>query len=221
MFKKLIFAAPLALALSASALAQNTGANSSANAAKGSATNKKPVSSQGGTQAQQTSAGATTRTRRTTTQSSSEAAVRDAFDSLVDGIRRADADAVMKLFWNSTQLSVFNNNGSVTRGWEQVRSNRQSLYAKVKSVKLDVRDVRVHMLAPTAAIVTCLWDQSQTSEGQPEHATGRLTIVYQKIGADWKIVHTHTSPDHPSPSLVLPSEMTPGADSTTRPPTKP
>ena len=219
MFKKLIFAAPLALALSASALAQNT--NSSANAAKGSATNKKPTSSQGGTQAQQTPAGATTRTRRTTTQSSSEAAVRDAFDSLVDGIRRADADAVMKLYWNSTQLSVFNNNGTVTRGWEQVRSNRQSLYAKVKSVKLDVRDVRVHMLAPTAAVVTCLWDQSQTAEGQPEHATGRLTIVYQKIGADWKIVHTHTSPDHPSPSLVLPSETTPGTDSTTRPPTKP
>jgi uncharacterized protein (TIGR02246 family) len=219
MFKKLIFAAPLAIALSASALAQNTGTNSSANAAKGSATNKKPVSAQGGTQ--QTSAGATTRTRRTTTQSSSEAAVRDAFDSLVDGIRRADADAVMKLYWNSPQLSVFNNNGTVTRGWEQVRSNRQSLYAKVKNVKLDIRDEHVKMLGPTAAVVTCLWDQSQTSEGQPEHATGRLTIVYQKIGADWKIVHTHTSPDHPSPSLVLPSETTPGADTTTKPPTKP
>jgi uncharacterized protein (TIGR02246 family) len=219
MFKKLIFAATLALALSASALAQNT--NSSANAAKGGATNKKPVSAQGGTQAQQTSAGATTRTRRTTTQSSSEAAVRDAFDSLVDGIRRADADAVMKLYWNTPQLSVFNNNGTVTRGWDQVRSNRQSLYAKVKNVKLDIRDEHIKMLGPTAAIVTCLWDQTQTAEGQPEHATGRLTIVYQKIGADWKIVHTHTSPDHPSPSLVLPSEATPGTDSTTRPPAKP
>ncbi len=223
MFKKLIFAAPLALALSAAALAQNsnTGTTSSANAAKGRATNKKPVSSQGNTQTQQTSTGATTRTRRTTPQTSSESAVRDAFDSLVDGIRRADADAVMKLYWNSPQLSVFNNNGTVTRGWEQVRSNRQILYAKVKDVKLDVRDVRVHMLAPTAALVTCLWDQTQTAEGQPEHATGRLTIVYQKIGADWKIVHTHTSPDHPSPSLVLPSEATPGADTTARPPTKP
>ena len=222
MIKKSFLVALLALALPASALAQNsnTGTTSSANAAKGRATNKKPVSSQGGAQTQQPSSGAT-RTRRTTAQSSSESAVRDAFDSLVDGIRRADADAVMKLYWNSPQLSVFNNNGSVTRGWGQVRSNRQSLYAKVKGVKLDVRDVRVHVLGPTSALVTCLWDQTQTAEGQPEHATGRLTIVYQKIGADWKIVHTHTSPDHPSPSNLLPSETTTGTDSTARPPTKP
>ncbi|HST51003.1 MAG TPA: nuclear transport factor 2 family protein [Pyrinomonadaceae bacterium] len=217
MFKKLVFIT-LALALPASALAQNSNTKTtpSANTVKGSATNKKPES-QGGTQTQQTSSGATTRTRRTTSQSSPESAVRDAFDSLVDGIRRADADAVMKLYLNSPQLSVFNNNGSVTRGWEQVRSNRQSLYAKVKDVKLDVRDVRVRMLGATAALVTCLWDQTQTADGQSEHATGRLTIVYQKIGADWKIVHTHTSPDHPSPSNLLPSETTGGTNPTAKP----
>ena len=70
-------------------------------------------------------------------------AVRDAFDSLVDGIRRADAGAVSKLYWNSSQLTLFNNNGTVTKSWEQARSNRESLYAKVSDVKLDVRDVRV------------------------------------------------------------------------------
>jgi uncharacterized protein (TIGR02246 family) len=146
--------------------------------------------------------------------------VRDAFDSLVDGIRKADASAVMALYWNSPQLSVFNNNGTVTRTWEQVKSNRESLYSKVSDVKLDVRDVRVKTLGPTAAVVTCLWEQTQTAEGQQEHATGRLTVVYQKVGAEWKIVHTHTSPDHPSPSNLLPSERTTDADST-RAPTKP
>ena len=223
MFKKLVFITPLDFVLSASALAQNSNTNTapSANAVKGRATNKKPESSQVGTQTPQTSSGAATRTRRTAPKSSTDAAVRDAFDSLVDGIRRADADAVMKLYWNSPQLTVFNNNGTVTKGWEQVRSNRQSLYVKVKDVKLDVRDVHVRVFGPTAALVTCLWDQSQTADGQGEHATGRLTIVYQKIGADWKIAHTHTSPDKPSPSNLLPSETTNGADSTTKPPTKP
>jgi hypothetical protein len=71
--------------------------------------------------------------------------------------------------------------------------------------------------------VTCLWEQSQTADGQPERATGRLTIVYQKIGAAWKIVHTHTSPDKPSPSNLLPSERAPvGEDAVpSRPPVKP
>ena len=224
MFKKLIFVAPLVVALASVALAQNanTNAGSSANAVKGSATDRKPKAgagtAQGGTQSQSSSTpSSNTRTRRTTgrgaqgsADSAQTRAVRDAFDSLVDGIRRADADAVMKLFWNSPQLILFNNNGSVTKSWEQARSNRQSLYAKVKDVKLDVRDVHVRLLGATAALVTCLWDQTQTSDGQPEHATGRLTIVYEKIGADWKIVHTHTSPDKPNPSNLLPSERNVG-----------
>jgi uncharacterized protein (TIGR02246 family) len=133
-------------------------------------------------------------------------AVRAVFDSLVDGIRRADADAVMKLFWNSQQLLLFNNNGTVTKSWEQARSNRESLYARVKDVKLDVRDVRVKTLGPTAAMVTCLWDQSQIADGQSEHTTGRMTLIFQKIGTEWKIIHVHTSPERPDPSLLSPSE---------------
>ena len=173
--------------------------------------------------AQGQTAAAPARTRRaaqTPGEAAQARAVRAAFDSLVDGIRRADAAAVAKLYWNSPQLTVFNNNGTVTKSWEQARSNRESLYAKVSDVKLDVRDVRVKTLGPTAAVVTCLWDQTQTADGQPEHATGRLTVVYQKVGADWKIVHTHTSPDHPSPSNLLPSERTTDAEPA-RPPSKP
>lgn len=141
-------------------------------------------------------------------------AVREAFNSLVDGIRRSDAEDVMKLYWNSPQLALFNNNGSLTRGWEQSHKNRVSLYEKMKDVKLDVRDVRVKTLGPSAALITCLWDQAQTADGQPEHATGRLTLVYQKIGTDWKIVHAHTSPDKPNPANVLPSERIPETDAT-------
>jgi uncharacterized protein (TIGR02246 family) len=199
MFKRLFFSTTFVLALSAPAPAQD--ANTAAPA-------------QGQTPA------APARTRRAA-QSPGEAAqlraVREAFDSLVDGIRRADAEAVAKLFWNSPQLAIFNNNGTVTKSWEQARSNRESLYAKVSDVKLDVRDVRVKTLGPSGALVTCLWEQSQTAEGQPERATGRLTIVYQKLGAEWKIVHTHTSPDRPDPSRLLPSERTDGATPTPKP----
>jgi uncharacterized protein (TIGR02246 family) len=232
MFKKLIFVASLVVALASVAFAQNSNTNSasSSGAARGRAAGTPKAgatTAQGRTQPQPSATpSSNTRTRRTagrsaqgSADSAQTRAVRDAFDSLVDGIRRADADAVMKLFWNSPQLILFNNNGSVTKSWEQARSNRQSLYSKVKDVKLDVRDVHVRLLGTTAALVTCLWDQTQTSEGQPEHATGRLTIVYQKIGTDWKIVHTHTSPDKPNPSNLLPSERSVGADGTT--PTKP
>lgn len=203
MIKRLLCNTTFVLALAATAHAQNT--------------NPAPTTA---TPAQGQTTAAPARTRRAAAQTPAEAAqasaVRAAFDSLVDGIRRADAAAVAKLYWNSPQLSVFNNNGTVTRSFEQARSNRESLYAKVSDVKLDVRDVRVKTLGASGAVVTCLWEQSQTAEGQPEHATGRLTIVYQKVGADWKIVHTHTSPDRPDPSRLLPSERTTPTDAPAR-----
>jgi uncharacterized protein (TIGR02246 family) len=202
MIKRLLFNTTFAAALSATALAQS---------ATPSATPAAPAQGQ-------TAAPART---RSAAQAPGEAAqvraVRDAFDSLVAGIRGADAEAVAKLYWSSPQLTLFNNNGTVTRSWEQARSNRESLYAKVSDVKLDVRDVRVKTLGAAGAVVTCLWEQSQTADGQPEHATGRLTIVYQKVGAAWKIVHTHTSPDRPDPSRLLPSERTTTPDPAAKP----
>ena len=218
MIRKLFLCAAFLVALASAAFAQNSNTSTTGGTGRAGG-NQVPARTTPAPAPTQTPAPArTTRQGAASTADSAQSrAVRDAFDSLVDGIRKADAAAVMALYWNSPQLSVFNNNGTLTRTWEQVRSNRESLYSKVSDVKLDVRDVRVKTLGPTAAIVTCFWDQTQTADGQPEHATGRLTIVYQKVGANWKIVHTHTSPDRPSPSNLLPSERTTAPDATPTP----
>lgn len=140
-----------------------------------------------------------------------------AFNALVNGIRHADAKAVASVYLNSPRLLLFNNNGTVTRGWDQMRKNRESSYADVKDVKLDVRDVSITMLGRDGAIVTCLWTQSQTYKGTPETATGRMTLVFKRVGKDWKAIHVHTSPDKPDPSRVMPSEQVPA----TTPPSTP
>jgi ketosteroid isomerase-like protein len=129
-----------------------------------------------------------------------------AFNKLVEGIRRTSVDEVTGVYWKSPQLILFNNNGTVTRGWDQVRSNRESSYPSLKEVKLDVRDVRVQMLGRDGAIVTCLWTQSQTAKGVPETASGRMTLAFRRVGNEWKAVHGHTSPDAPDPSRIFPSE---------------
>ena len=130
-----------------------------------------------------------------------------AFNALVNGIRRANAKAVAGVYQNSPRLILFNNNGTVTRGWDQMRKNRESSYADVKDVKLDVRDVSITMLGRDGAMVTCLWTQSQVYKGTPETATGRMTLVFKRVGKDWKAIHVHTSPDKPDPSRVMPSEQ--------------
>jgi len=140
-------------------------------------------------------------------QSTDSAAVLAAFNALADGIRHANVNAVTAAYWNSPRLVLFNNNGTVTKGWEQMHKNRESSYPDLKDVKLDLRDVSVVMLGRDGAVVSCLWTQSQSYKGTPETASGRMTLVFRRIGKDWKAVHLHTSPDKQDPTRVLPSEQ--------------
>src|SRR5215510_14067358 len=72
--------------------------------------------------------------------------VHDVFDRLVEGIRQADAAKAMSVFEKSDRILVFNNNGSATIGWDQMRQNRESLYAKTKNVSLEITGLRIEML---------------------------------------------------------------------------
>jgi len=133
-------------------------------------------------------------------------AVLAAFDKIIEGVRRANVDLATTGYWNSPALILFNYNGTVTRGWEQMRQNRESSYPEIKDVKLEIRDKHAVMLGRDGAVVTCLWTQNQTFRGQPDSATGRMTLVFKRFGTEWKAVHLHTSPDMPDASRVPPSE---------------
>src|ERR1700752_2063913 len=134
-----------------------------------------------------------------------------AFNELLDGIRHASVDEVMGVYWNNPRLSLFNYNGSVTKGWEQVKRNRESSYPEIKDVKLEPRDVSVTMLGTNGAVVTCLWTQSQNYKGVPETVSGRMTLVFKRYGTAWKAIHLPSSTDPPNPAVIPPSEQRPAA----------
>ncbi len=141
------------------------------------------------------------------TSAADEKAVRVVFEDLLAGIRNSNVDGVTGAYWNSPQTIYFNSNGSVTRGWDDDRRNREARYPKISNVKLDVRNVALTMLGKEGALITCQWKQTQDYDANPESASGRMTLVFKKIGKDWKIVHLHTSPDNPPETRpVFPSE---------------
>jgi ketosteroid isomerase-like protein len=137
--------------------------------------------------------------------------VHDAFDRLVDGIKQSDVDKVMSVYDKSNSLLIFNNNGTATIGWDNVKANVTAAYAKVSNVTLDITGLKIQMMAPRAAYVTCKWKQSQETQGKVENASGRMTLVFKLVGKEWKIVHRHTSPDKPDATRpVFPSERDDG-----------
>lgn len=133
--------------------------------------------------------------------------VREAFDRLVEGIKQADVEKVMSVYNKSEDILFFNNNGTVTRGWETMKKNREASYSKVSNVSLEITGLKIEMLGTNSAYVTCKWKQAQEYEDKLETASGRMTLVFKLIGKQWKVVHLHTSPDNPDPNRpVFPSE---------------
>ncbi len=139
-----------------------------------------------------------------------EAEVKAAFDTLIEGIRQADVEKVMSVYNNDDRTLFFNFNGTATIGWKNMYENRKSSYAKRANTSLEVTGLRVEALSPTSAYVTCKWKQTQEFEGKLEQSSGRMTLVFKKLGKEWKVLHLHTSPDtFPSAVLVPASEQEP------------
>lgn len=133
--------------------------------------------------------------------------VREAFDRLIEGVEQVDVDKVMGAYDKSDRTLIFNNNGTATIGWENIRSNVSASYSKVSNVALEITGLRVEMLGKSNAYVSCKWSQRQENDGKVEDASGRMTLIYKLVGKDWKIAHRHTSPDNPSLTRPLfPSE---------------
>ena len=113
----------------------------------------------------------------------------------------------MSVYNKSEDILFFNNNGSVTRGWELMKSNRESSYSQTENVSLDITGLKIEMLGANSAYLTCKWKQQQEYKGKVESASGRMTLVFRLIGKEWKVVHLHTSPDNPDATRpVFPSE---------------
>ena len=151
--------------------------------------------------------GQTARSRAIARAKAIEKEVNAAFQKLVSGIREVDADKVMSVYDNGPRTLFFNYNGSATIGWENMNANRKASYSKRSNVTLEVTGLRVEVLSPTSAYVSCKWKQTQEYEGSLEQSSGRMTLIFKKKSGAWKILHLHTSPDSfPSEVVVPPSE---------------
>jgi ketosteroid isomerase-like protein len=213
MVKRFLVIVSVGLAAATLTWAQSTNSNSETTptrtrtiAPKPSPTPKR-VSKSTDTEASPTNEPRTQKAKASSTPTAPSTGVLAAFDKIIEGVKRANVDMATSGYWKSPALILFNYNGSVTRGWDQMRKNRELSYPEITDVKLDVHDKHVIMLGRDGAVVMCLWTQSQTYKGQPDSASGRMTLVFKRVGNEWKAVHLHTSPDKPDASRVPASEQ--------------
>ncbi len=213
MVKRFLVIVSVGLAAATLTWAQSTNSNSETTSTRTRTVAPKPsptpkrVSKSTDTEASPTNEPRTQKAKASSTPTAPSTGVLAAFDKIIEGVKRANVDMATSGYWKSPALILFNYNGSVTRGWDQMRKNRELSYPEITDVKLEVHDKHVIMLGRDGAVVMCLWTQSQTYKGQPDSASGRMTLVFKRVGNEWKAVHLHTSPDKPDASRVPASEQ--------------
>lgn len=84
----------------------------------------------------------------------------------------------------------FASGGSVTRGWLTVLKRYQSRYTDRKAMgQLTFSDLEFTVLGPDSILVFGHWRLQRDAD----HPGGLFTLVFRRMGNDWRIVHDHTS----------------------------
>ena len=77
-------------------------------------------------------------------------------------------------------------------GWENYLADYTSQRARTQQVRMERSNTLVR-LAGKFAWACYQWDFSAVVDGQPSAAHGQTTLVFEKRGDDWVVVHNHTS----------------------------
>jgi len=98
-------------------------------------------------------------------------------------------------------------------GWDNYLAQYKSQRSRTQQVRLDRTNTLIR-LTGKFAWASYQWDFSAVVDGQPAAAQGQTTLVFEKRGDDWVVVHNHTS-------LVQATKPVTPANATPPPPAKP
>jgi ketosteroid isomerase-like protein len=93
-------------------------------------------------------------------------------------------------------------------GWENYLAQYKSQRSRTQQVRLDRTNTLIR-LAGKFAWASYQWDFSAVVDGQPDAAQGQTTLVFEKRGDDWVVVHNHTSLVQASQPVTPASTITP------------
>lgn len=109
--------------------------------------------------------------------------------------------------------------GPPAMGWTNYLAAYQLQRARMQQVRMDRSNTLIR-IAPSGNVAwACYqWEFSGIVDGAPSAADGQTTLIFEKRGEDWIIVHNHTSlvqssqpsvPAHPAPQPAAPANSQP------------
>ncbi|HEY6224521.1 MAG TPA: nuclear transport factor 2 family protein, partial [Gemmatimonadales bacterium] len=113
----------------------------------------------------------------------------------IEAINRADAAGLMDMYARVPEVTSADNT-DITHGWDAIRNDAASLAQSHYRMTLDTVDV-----VPLGSDYALAVAKANYSFGTPQgslRVRGVLTLVLQKVGTAWKVLHDHSSSQNPS-----------------------
>lgn len=115
-----------------------------------------------------------------------------AMRTFVDATNRVDVQALVDMYSKSANVSSAAL-GEVHRGFEAIRAQTDSLAGTEGAMKLSLGAMDVTGLGQAHVLVVTALAIRVETEGGPVQLRGALTMVFERVGSAWKILHEHLS----------------------------
>jgi len=83
--------------------------------------------------------------------------------------------------------------GQIMRGWDRIREAFDQLVGTEGKFKISIGSIDVVPLSTNNALALTTYTITLGSGPQETQQRGAMTLVFQKVRGEWKIVHDHTS----------------------------
>jgi len=114
----------------------------------------------------------------------------------VEAENKGDASAIMEMISKNADVASVTM-GEITRGWDGIRDDVDAMTGAPEKVQVTLGTIEVIPLGTNFALTfaPCTITSSAAAEGL--QLRGALTLVLEKSGKAWKILHEHTSAQPP------------------------
>jgi uncharacterized protein (TIGR02246 family) len=121
--------------------------------------------------------------------------------SYIDANNKADATAIMDMTSRKATVSSVEM-GTITRGWEGIRSSVDAAIGSTTNDKLTLGVVDVQELGPNYALALAPFSATTSTTQGDLQVRGALTLVLERTAGKWKMLHEHVSLDLQAASKV-------------------
>jgi len=118
--------------------------------------------------------------------------VQAAVKAYIDAVNRADVPAMMRMVSRKAGVSSVTD-GAIERGWETIRTTNGQIVGKDGSYKMAIGSIDVLMLSASVAVAVTSFTFTTASDQGNVQVPGAVSIVFEKTGGKWLVVHEHES----------------------------